>query len=460
MLNFYPYLCYKNLIMFYRTIIEDLKTWAEYPDRKPLILRGARQVGKTTAVKIFASEFDQFIYINLEKTEERRIFEDEYPFTELLGRLFLYSKKQRGSGKTLIFIDEIQYSSKAVRLLRYFYEEAKDLFVVAAGSLLESLIHKNISFPVGRVEYLALRPCSFIEFLRAMKENQSVEMIENLDIPTYAHEHLSFLFKKYTTIGGMPEVIRSYSENNDISLLPKIYDSLITSYTDDIEKYAKSSAMVRYLRHIISTVFQQAANRITFQNFGNSDYRSREMKEAFLILEKTMFLKLIYPVTNVSLPINQAFNKKPRLHMVDTGLVNYKLDMLGDLIASKYVSDVYRGKIAEHIVGQELLTNSSSVSYSLNFWTRDKRGSAAEVDYVITYKGLIIPIEVKSKASGTLKSLHQFIDTAPHNWAVRFYSEKMTVEETTTPTGKKYKLISLPHYMAGKLNIVLQQTIK
>lgn len=445
--------------MFYREIIKELEIWAQEKSRKPLILRGARQVGKTTAVKMFAESFDQFIYLNLEKAEERRILEDEYPFNELVGRLFLYAKMQRDASKTLIFIDEIQHSPKAVALLRYFYEEAGDLYVIAAGSLLESLMGANISFPVGRVEYMALRPCSFTEFLRATDEKQSLDLLENLTIPAYAHDYLTALFKKYATIGGMPEVIDSYTENRDISLLPRIFDSLITSFMDDVEKYAQSAIMARYIRHIISTVFREAGSRITFQNFGNSDYRSREMKEAFLILEKTMLLRLVYPVTDTNLPLAPGFKKKPRLHLLDTGLVNYKLEMLGEMIASKLISDVFRGRIAEHIVGQELLTSSFSVLYSLNFWTREKKESSAEVDYVVSHKGMLIPVEVKAGASGKLRSLHQFVDAAPHDWAVRFYSGKMSVEDGRTIAGKNYKLINLPFYLAGTLDRILKDNI-
>ena len=153
--------------MFNRDIIQELSRWAERSNRKPLVLRGARQVGKTTAVKMFSKGFDQYIYLNLEKSEEREIFNREYPFKDLLTTLFIYAEKKRTGGKTLIFIDEIQSSPKAIALLRYFYEEAKDLYVIAAGSLLESILDRKISFPVGRVEFMAVRPFSFCEFLNA-----------------------------------------------------------------------------------------------------------------------------------------------------------------------------------------------------------------------------------------------------------------------------------------------------
>lgn len=153
--------------MFKRDILQELSRWKEKEFRKPLVIRGARQVGKTTAIHLFSRQFDQYIYLNLEKDEERQIFEQTYPFPDLVSNLFIYAGKRRNGGTTLIFIDEIQNSPKAVALLRYFYEEANDLFVVTAGSLLESILDRNISFPVGRVEYMAVHPCSFKEFLYA-----------------------------------------------------------------------------------------------------------------------------------------------------------------------------------------------------------------------------------------------------------------------------------------------------
>ena len=264
----------------------NLKKWASKANRKPLILRGARQVGKTTAVNLFSEDFDQYIYLNLEKDEQREIFEHKYPFADLLTTLFVFARKRRNGGKTLIFIDEIQNSPKAIALMRYFYEEANDLFVIAAGSLLESILDKNISFPVGRVEYMALRPCSFREFLYSTKNDQLEEQLEKPEVPLFLHQQLIALFKKYATIGGMPEVLEQYSQNADITAIEDVYNSLIHSYSDDIEKYATSSTQVHYIRHIISNVFREAGSKVTFEKFGNSLYRSREMKEAFVSLEK------------------------------------------------------------------------------------------------------------------------------------------------------------------------------
>lgn len=437
--------------MFNRNITNELKKWAERPSRKPLILRGARQVGKTTAVDLFSKDFDQYIYLNLEKVEHRDIFEQQYPFTDLLTTLFIFAQKQRSGGKTLIFIDEIQNSPKAIALLRYFYEEANDLFVIAAGSLLESIMGKNISFPVGRVEYMALRPCSFREFLSATNNQQLLDMLEKPEVPGFLHSQLISWFKKYATIGGMPGVLNLYSQNADITALEPAYNSLIQSYSDDIEKYADSSAQVQYIRHIISYVFREAGTKITFEKFGNSPYRTREMKEAFVSLEKTMLVRLVYPCTSTELPLKPSLVRKPRLHVLDTGLVNHTNKIMGELVFNEEISDTHRGLIAEHIVGQELLASNFSISNDLHFWVREKTDSSAEVDYILPYNGKIIPIEVKSGSIGKLRSLHQFMDQAPHKMAVRVWQGPYSVEKAKTIAGTEFTLLNLPFYLVHRI---------
>jgi len=437
--------------MFNRDIINELKKWAAKPSRKPLILRGARQVGKTTAVDLFSKDFDQYIYLNLEKEAQREIFERTYPFPDLLTTLFIFAQKQRSGGKTLIFIDEIQNSPKATALLRYFYEEANDLFVIAAGSLLESIMGRNISFPVGRVEYMALRPCSFREFLSATNNHQLLEILEKPEVPGFLHSQLITWFKKYATIGGMPGVLNLYSQNADITALEPVYNSLIHSYSDDIEKYADSSAQVQYIRHIISYVFREAGTKITFEKFGNSSYRTREIKEAFVSLEKTMLVRLVYPCTSTELPLKPSLVRKPRLHVLDTGLVNHANKIMGELVFNEEISDAHRGLIAEHIVGQELLASSFSISNELHFWVREKTDSSAEVDFLYQYNSKLIPIEVKSGHIGKLRSLHQFMDIAPHKLAVRVWQGPYSVEKAKTIAGTEFTLLNLPFYLVHRI---------
>ena len=241
--------------MIERQILTSLRQWRADKQRKPLILRGARQVGKTSVVELFGQEFDQFISLNLEITEERVLFERELPIDKLVQSIFFHKNCTRDNKKTLLFLDEIQHSPEAVAILRYFYEKVPDLYVIAAGSLLETLIDKQVSFPVGRVEYMYLFPLSFLEYLKAVGEVQAAEMLQVNEVPpNYAHEKLLGLFHQYTMIGGMPEVVAHYAEHQDLTALQKIYNSLLVGYQDDVEKYAESAAQARIMRHIVRHV--------------------------------------------------------------------------------------------------------------------------------------------------------------------------------------------------------------
>ena len=224
--------------MFKRDILFHLERWKEDTHRKPLILRGARQVGKTTVVNEFGKQFANYLSLNLEKREVAALFDLSAPLKDLMPLFFAYCGEVKKEGSTLVFIDEIQNSPKAVSLLRYFYEELPEIYVIAAGSLLENLIDVHVSFPVGRVQYMALRPCSFREFLGAIGEEPLLSVLDKPEVTIAFHERLMVLFNIYTLIGGMPEVVQFYAERKDIVSLESIYETLLQGYRDDVEKYA------------------------------------------------------------------------------------------------------------------------------------------------------------------------------------------------------------------------------
>jgi len=441
--------------MFSRSILVKFDQWAGQSDRKPLVLRGARQVGKTTAVDLWADKFDQYLYLNMELPEDRALFERKLGFEDRVESIFFYKNATRDVRKTLLFIDEIQNAPQAVTELRYFYEKARNIFVIAAGSLLESLMDRHISFPVGRVEYQVMRPLSFREFLEASDETQAIRIFDQIPMQSYAHEKLLKLFHRFALIGGMPEIVKVYLDTRDLNRLKPVYESLIVSYLDDVEKYASNQTQSAVLRHIIRNAFFEAGSRITFQGFGRSNYRSREMSEAFAVLEKAMLLNLIYPTTHAQLPALPDRKKSPKLQLLDTGLVNYFAGLQKDLFQSADLHEVQNGKIAEHIVGQELLAVNTSVLHGLHFWVREKKQSNAEVDFIMPFGDYVIPIEVKSGAAGRLRSLHQFIDQAPHPYAVRFYSEEVCIDTVKTIGGKPFFLLNLPYYLVSRLDYYL-----
>ena len=443
--------------MFERNIIRELEQWAAKTNRKPLILRGSRQVGKTTLVDSFSQDFENYLYLNFEKNPSAiTLFEKEQEIGDLVAAIFLFCNKENKPGKTLLFIDEIQNSKMAITKLRYFYEaKSPDLYVIAAGSLLETMLNKQVSFPVGRVEYLAVRPCVFNEFLRAIGEVQLEKALLACKIPEALHTKTMNLFNTFTLIGGMPEVVADYAENKNYIGLNRIYESLLTSYRDDVEKYARNDTMSQTIRYILQSGWKFAAERITLGGFAGSSYKSREMSEGFRTLEKTFLLELCYPTTDTLAPISKDLKRSPKLLWLDCGLVNYAANVQKEVFGATDILDAWRGKIAEQIVAQELLALDSRVSNQRNFWVRNKKDSDAEVDFVWQYDSKIIPVEVKSGHNAKLKSLHLFMDETPHDIAIRVWSRPLSADEVVTQNGKKFKLINLPFYYVGRLEELL-----
>lgn len=235
-------------------------------------------------------------------------------------------------------------------------------------------------------------------------------------------------------------------------MLQSVYDSLLISYQENVEKYAETSSQVQYIRHVLSSVFSEAGNRVVFEKFGKSVYRSREISEAFTSLEKTMLLKLIYPLTSVQRPLIPNLKKRPRLHLIDTGLVNYAARVMGEMVFARNISDVYRGRIAEHLVGQEFLAASYLASAQLQFWVRDKNESDAEVDYIFPWKEYLVPVEVKSGSIGKLRSLQQFMELSNCPFAVRVWQGKQSIDKAKTREGKEFTLVNIPFYLVHRLS--------
>lgn len=446
--------------MFERIAIRYLRSWAAKEERKPLVLRGARQVGKTTLVELFAQDFDTYIYLNLEERENAELFAADYSFEDLLAGIYFKANKQQDENKrTLIFIDEIQNEPKAVQVLRYFYEKRPDLYVIAAGSLLESLMGRHISFPVGRVEYMALHPCTFVEFLKAMGQNVIAEQIEQVSLPASLHSHAIDLFKKYMIVGGLPEAVANYAQFNDLVRLNGVFNSLLSGYRDDVEKYANKPKEQDAIRYILNYGWTAAGHRIQFAKFTGSTFKAAEVGNAFRTLEKTLLLELVYPLTSSSLPILPDLKKSPKLLWFDTGLVNYVAGMQEDLLFNKDADELWNGDIAEHVVGQELLGATYNFGEKRMFWVRDAKNSQAEVDFLIRYKSHLLPIEVKTGNNAKLRSLHLFMEESKETIALRLWNGPMTSDTITKSNGETFTLYNIPLYYAGHLQQFLDGVV-
>ncbi len=435
-----------------RKALKELLKWKENPNRKPLILRGARQVGKTTLIKQFSSNYKQYIYLNLEKPEDIVYFEDLDNVKDIIGAIFLKFELNYDASNTLFFIDEIQESPKAIALLRYFYEEYPELHIISAGSLLEFSLSQIKSFPVGRVSFMYLFPLNFEEFLNAKGKTNALDVLNQIPLPSTAHSTLLDYFHDYAIIGGMPEVVQQYVSKESMIGLFEIYESIWSTYKSDVKKYAKSATDEKVISHIISSAHNFLDTRVTFQNFGNSNYKSREVGEAFRSLDDAKILQLIYPTTEVDFPLKSDLRKKPRIQFLDIGLVNFSLNIQHELIGMKDLSNAFKGALIPQVITQEIMSLNVFSFHKPHFWVREKKQSSAEVDLIIPYKSKLIPVEIKSGPVGKLRSLHQFMEQCPHQYAVRMYAGKLEINKLKTPLGKEFYLLNLPYYLGIKIN--------
>lgn len=444
-----------------RHLSEQLHEWKNRSNRKPLILRGARQVGKTTLVREFAKNYKHQVYLNLEKKADSQYFEQTDDVNTIIESLFISNNiVSKDIGNTLLFIDEIQEQPKAIQLLRYFYEEVPKLHVIAAGSLLEFALKDVKSFPVGRVEFLYLYPFNFTEYLQAIDHHTSLEQLDVIPVRPVAHKTLLNLFNQYTIIGGMPEIVKEFATHKSVADLATIYESIWSSYISDSEKYTTNTSERNIVKHIMSTAAYSVDARIKFQNFGNSNYRSREVGEAMRNLHQAKIIQLIYPSTSMEAPIISDLKKSPRLQFLDTGILSYILGISAEMLVLEDLSQSYKGAIIPHIITQELISIQSKKPELPNFWVREKRQSSSEVDLVYTIDNKVIPIEIKSGSTGSLKSLHQFIERANHSYAVRIYAGEFIIQKAKTPNGIPYILMNLPYYLGTLIPQYLRYFIK
>lgn len=438
--------------MLKRRILDQLQAWKNELTQKPLVLRGARQVGKSTIVHEFGKTYKNFVALNLERSEHAQFFTNYGDNVKtIINAIGLAQNVNLNEASSLLFIDEIQEIPAVIALLRYFYEDLPSLNVIAAGSLLEFSLAEVPSFPVGRVEQLPVYPLDFEEFLMAIQENQALEVLKTVPIPSFAHQRLLALFNQYILIGGMPEVVNTYAKNKDNLLaLNKIYSSIWDNYRDDIEKYGANTTEKRILSHILNTA-PAIRDRITFHGFGESNYGSREVAEAFRKLHKAGILKLIYPTTQMTGPISPNLKRKPKIQFLDTGLLNYASNIQQSLLGISDFNALYKGYIVNHILFQELIALENKLHAVPYFWIKENVNQNAEIDAVIEHKGQLYPLEIKSGAKGSLKSLHEFMELSPGKIAFRLLANEFKIEKSVTKSGKEFFLVNLPYYVIGNI---------
>ncbi len=452
---------------------QTLKKWLANPYRKPLIIRGARQVGKSTLVRNFAQDNSlNLIEVNLEKHLELDAIFKTFNIQNIIREIEGLTGKTVSAPNSLFFLDEIQATPWALQALRYFYEECPQLPVIAAGSLLEfALSRHNFSMPVGRIEYLYLDPMTFEEFLLE-KDNRLLDYIHNFDlaipIPQTVHKQLLEKQREFLFIGGMPEAILRYVQTDQLNEATSVHQSIIETYKDDFSKYVRQNNLVR-LHRAFNYVPSAIGEKVKYSNISRDD-KAREIKVAVDLLTKAGLITPIYHSSCSGIPLHaQADFSKFKLLFLDVGLMNRVCGL--DWLALNSMDErklVNEGSIAEQFIGQHLLyLNDGQEAPSLHYWIREQKTGNAEVDYVISRGDLILPVEVKAGKSGSLKSLLQFALDKHTKIAIRFdlnlpsiqnISHKIQQNQHTETVN--VTLISLPLYLVGQLNKLIDRIRK
>ncbi len=412
-----------------RSIDRLLAEWQVETERKPLLIRGARQVGKTSVVRHLAQHFPHYIEINFEEeTLLKQIFESGVSVEEVCEQLSLIKNTPIEAGKTLLFFDEIQACHAAIKALRFFYEKKPDLHVIAAGSLLEFALADLPSFGVGRIRSVFMYPLSFREFLHAMNEVKLSERLSKCDfdhpLPELLHHKLLLLHKKFLIIGGMPEVVRAYTSGKSLLEVQRLLDDLVVSVQADFDKYKSRFPAVRLIE-VFNAVAAQIGSKFSY-SYPGSSLNYVQIKEA---LELLQLAGIAYPVTHSSangIPLGAEANAAKRKFLIyDTGIFQRILGLdIGQLLMEDEYPLVNKGNIAELCVGIELIKSSDPFNrMHLYYWHREARNSQAEVDYVHQIDSKIIPLEVKAGTKGSMQSLFLFLKEKKMTYGVRISAE-------------------------------------
>lgn len=419
--------------MYYERIIDTyLSEWAARKTHKPVLLRGARQVGKSTAVRHLGEQFENYVEVNFEKEPEyKALFKDNLDVTRIIPQMAAICGKPIKPGKTLLFLDEIQVCPEAIMSLRFFKEDLPDLHVVAAGSLLEFALEELPTFGVGRIHSMFMHPMTFDEFLKANGESLLMDARNHATatkpLPTVLHDKLIKLLRTYMLVGGMPEVVAKWVKTHDFLLCQEIQDDIIVSYEDDFPKYRKRVDPM-LLRLTMRSAAVQVTKKFVYSQVGGG-YKTEDVKKA---VEMLILAGILIPATHTAangMPLgSEADNSYRKMLLLDTGLMLRLLNMTtGDItpITSHIITAdaselVNKGPMAEQIAGLEMLRyQSPNIRHDLFYWLRQAKNSQAEIDYLTNNGRNVLPVEVKAGTQGGMKSLWMFMRDKRLTQAVR-----------------------------------------
>ena len=430
-----------------RNIDTALIEWKNDPFRKPMLLRGARQTGKTTAVRNFAKQFDSFVELNFEKDDRLfNVFKTDLDIRRILGQIEGILRKKIIPGKTLLFLDEIQLCPRAISALRYFYEDIPELHVIATGSLLEFVFTKIKDFGVGRIRNAFIYPFSFSEFAQAVGDEILIEHMRNASflnpLSEIDHSMLLELLKTYIIVGGMPAAVNAYAQTHSFLDVQRMHKDIITSLKDDFGKYDEKVPAER-IRNTLSSIISQTGGKFIYTN-SDLQLSYKQAKESTDLLELSKLVVRIMSCHANGIPLGGDINPKSnKFILLDTGLYLHECNLnLADLIAKSPSDFINNGKLAEMLVGLELAKSADAFSDTpLFYWHREAANSTAEVDYLMQHNGTVLPIEVKAGTQGAMKSLHILMKEKGIELGIRTSQENL---------GTIGNIRIIPHYMISE----------
>lgn len=434
---------------------QALLEWKEQEERTPLIIRGARQVGKSYLVEEFGRQhFDHILTVNFEELPEACSCFEVLNVQTIIKKLNFLFKEPLLPGKTLLFLDEIQICPNAIRSLRYFHEKLPGLHVIAASSLLEFVLEDEeepLAFPVGRVRFLNMKPLSFLEFLEALGQKQWIEAIQTATdrdpISQDFHNLLMRFVRDYYLIGGMPKAILSYTKNNSYLEAIRTQTALLDLYRLDLGKYGKKKEFP-YLQRLFEKAPLFVAQHFRYSKIDpESSNPARTYKESLHKLDLAGLITPIHATAANGLPLRSEENeKKFKLLFLDIGLLQCALGVDPESFITS--ASIHEGVLAEQFVGQEMITYVDPyLQRRLFFWDRQKTGGSAEVDYVVNLQTQIVPIEVKAGKTGRLRSLKQFLETKPAKLGVQISDSILKLESN---------ILTVPFYMVSQLERLIK----
>ncbi len=448
--------------------MKNLLAWFEKTNRKPLVLRGARQVGKTWVVRELAKNLSvDLIELNFEREPElSEIFEEKSP-EKILGSIEKVKGKRIIKENSLLFLDEIQKAPQAFANLRWFYEECPQLAVISTGSLLDFVLKDHqFSMPVGRISYMFMEPMSFSEFLLANGEEPLFSFIKEVSVttkfPNVIHEKLSSLFNSYLTIGGMPAVVKEWIDTTSPAAVAEYQQDILNTFADDFSKYAGRISPDR-IRKVMLSVPRLLGRKYKY-SLVDREEKSQALRKALDLLCLARVCHKVRSSNGRGIPLAAEENDRIfKVVFLDTGLASAVQGIV--LKSEKELNEFIRinkGGIAEQAVGQMLRAGELKyIDPTLHYYVREKSGSEAEIDYLFQLNAQITPIEVKAGATGSLKSLHQFMASRGFELAVRVNIQKPSIVEVDVKTTKgiraQYTLISVPFYLVGELRRIIEE---